>query len=124
MKHNCQALYSLDLDVLLVWDSGGHSLAHSIPYSHPSLIPSLQEWEKERKSETSYYGTSLVVQWLNLHDSTAGGTGSNPRWGTKIPHTAWHGQIFFFLLRLKKLILITKKKHIIQHLIILKPFKK
>ena len=112
MKHNCQVLHSLDLDVLLVWESGGHSLAHSIPYSHPSLIPSLQEWEKERKSETSYYGTSLVVQWLNLHDSTAGGTGSNPRRGTKIPHTAWHGQIFFFI-KIKKINTNYKKRNII-----------
>ena len=31
-------------------------------------------------------GTSHVVQWLGLHASTAGGTGSIPDWGTKIPH--------------------------------------
>ena len=31
-------------------------------------------------------GTSLVVQWLRLHASTAGGTGSIPGGGTKIPH--------------------------------------
>ena len=30
--------------------------------------------------------TSLVVQWLRLCPSTAGGTGSIPGWGTKIPH--------------------------------------
>ena len=30
-------------------------------------------------------GTSLVVQWLRLHTSTAGGTGSIPGLGTKIP---------------------------------------
>ena len=33
-------------------------------------------------------GTSLVVQWLRLHASTAGGTGSIPGGATKIPH-AW-----------------------------------
>ena len=32
-------------------------------------------------------GTSLVVQWLRLHASTAGGTGSIPVQGTKIQHT-------------------------------------
>ena len=31
-------------------------------------------------------GTSLMVQWLRLHAPTAGGTGSNPGWGTKISH--------------------------------------
>ena len=30
-------------------------------------------------------GTSLVVQWLGLHASTAGGTGSIPGRGTRIP---------------------------------------
>ena len=31
-------------------------------------------------------GTSLAVQWLGLCASTAGGMGSIPGWGTKIPH--------------------------------------
>ena len=31
-------------------------------------------------------GTSLVVQWLKLHASTAVGMGLIPRWGTKVPH--------------------------------------
>ena len=31
-------------------------------------------------------GTSLVVQWLRLGASNAGGMGSIPAWGTKIPH--------------------------------------
>ena len=31
-------------------------------------------------------GTSLVVQWLRSHPSTAGGTGLIPGQGTKIPH--------------------------------------
>ena len=31
------------------------------------------------------------VQWLGLHTSTAGGTGSIPGHGTKIPHAAQHG---------------------------------
>ena len=36
-------------------------------------------------------GTSLVVQWLRLHASNAGGAGSLPGWGTKIPHAPQHG---------------------------------
>ena len=31
-------------------------------------------------------GTSLEVQWLGPHASTAGGVGSTPGWGNKIPH--------------------------------------
>ena len=37
-------------------------------------------------------GTSLAVQWLRLRASTAGGMGSIPGQGTKIPHAALHGQ--------------------------------
>ena len=37
-------------------------------------------------------GTSLVVQWLRLHASTAGGAGLTLSQGTKIPHAAWCGQ--------------------------------
>ena len=36
--------------------------------------------------------TSLVVQWLRLSTSTAGGTGLVLCQGTKIPHATWHGQ--------------------------------
>ena len=36
----------------------------------------------------SIAGTSLVVQWLRLQASTAGGTGSIPGQGTKITHAA------------------------------------
>ena len=32
---------------------------------------------------------SLAVQWLELHASTAGDTGSIPGQGTKIPHHTW-----------------------------------
>ena len=34
-------------------------------------------------------GNSLVVQWLELHASIAGGTGLIPGWGTKIPQAVW-----------------------------------
>ena len=37
-------------------------------------------------------GNSLVVQWLGLYVSTAGGTGSVLGWGTKIPYAERHGQ--------------------------------
>ena len=37
-------------------------------------------------------GTSLVVQWLRLHASTAGDTGSIPGGGTKILHAAQCGK--------------------------------
>ena len=36
--------------------------------------------------------TSLVVQWLRLCASTAGGLGLIPGQGTKIPHATWHNQ--------------------------------
>ena len=38
------------------------------------------------------YGTSLGVQWLIVHTSTEGGTGSMSSQGTNIPHAAWWGQ--------------------------------
>ena len=37
-------------------------------------------------------GTSLVVQWLRLHASNAGGMGSIPGQGTKIPQAMQCGQ--------------------------------
>ena len=44
------------------------------------------------KSKTCLSGTSLEVQWLRLHASTAGGTGLIPGQGTKTPHATQHGQ--------------------------------
>ena len=38
---------------------------------------------------SSASGTSLVVQWLRLCPSTAGGMSSIPAQGTKIPHATW-----------------------------------
>ena len=35
--------------------------------------------------------TFLAVQWLRLHASNAGGVGSIPCQGTKIPHAVWRG---------------------------------
>ena len=39
--------------------------------------------------KNTFWGNSLAVQWLGLHASTAGGTGSIPGQGTKIPHATW-----------------------------------
>ena len=39
-----------------------------------------------------FLGTSLAVQGLRLHASNAGGTGSIPGQGTKIPHAKQHSQ--------------------------------
>ena len=36
-----------------------------------------------------HVGDSLVIQWLGIHASTAGGKGSTPGWGTKILHIVW-----------------------------------
>ena len=57
-------------------------------------------------------GTSLVVQWLRLHASSAGGVGSIPVWETKIPHATWHGQK-----KKKNVILLHVKYHLILVLI-------
>ena len=37
-------------------------------------------------------GNSLEVQWLGLHASAAGDTGSIPGWGTKVPQATGCGQ--------------------------------
>ena len=42
--------------------------------------------------QSGYLGTSLVVQWLGLHASTAGDTGLIPGQGTKILHAVWDSQ--------------------------------
>ena len=39
-------------------------------------------------------GIFLVVQWLRLCASTAGGVGLIPSWGTKILHVMRHGYIY------------------------------
>ena len=39
-----------------------------------------------------YVGNSLVVQWLGLRASTAGGLGLIPDWGTKILQATWYSR--------------------------------
>ena len=51
-------------------------------------IWSFPTWGQWKKSclKNYHFETSLVVQWLRLHPSTAGGINLIPGWGTKIPH--------------------------------------
>ena len=42
--------------------------------------------------KNSKFGTSLEVQWLELHTFNAEGVGSIPGQGTKIPHAGWFSQ--------------------------------
>ena len=43
-----------------------------------------------------FFRDFLTVQWLDSM-LTWQGCGFDTSWGTKIPHTMWHGQKFFFL---------------------------
>ena len=60
----------------------------------PSRIP----WDHEGCATRGivlkawHTGTSLVVQWLRLHTSNAGGINSSPSWETKIPHAVRHSK--------------------------------
>ena len=59
---------------------------------NPCLCPSnILGWELTESNLLKSNRTSLAVQWLRLHASTAGGMGSIPGWGTKIPHATWYG---------------------------------
>ena len=51
------------------------------------LLRLLNGQEERSKSKVK---TSLVIQWLRLRVSTAGGTGSISGWRIKIPHVGWH----------------------------------
>ena len=41
---------------------------------------------KKKPNQKNWHKTFLAVQWLRIHTSIAGGTGSIPDWGTRIPH--------------------------------------
>ena len=45
--------------------------------------------DDEFSPEKVKFANSLVVQWLGLHTSTAGWSGSIPGSGTKILQTSW-----------------------------------
>ena len=55
-------------------------------------------WRENKQKQNVYkeirniLGTSLVVQWLRLCTSNAGGMGSIPGQETKIPCAAWCGK--------------------------------
>ena len=63
------------------------SIKRIIHHNQVGFILDMQGWFNIWKSIC--IGTSLAVQWLRLHTSTAGGTGLIPGQGTKIPHAAW-----------------------------------
>ena len=50
------------------------------------------ELAENRHPKMVHTGTSLAVQGLRLQASNAGGTGSIPGQGTKIPHAVRHGR--------------------------------
>ena len=59
----------------------------------PAPVPASVIWgcreDKIWRDKSSIAGTSLVVQWLRLRTSTAGGVGLIPGGRTKIPHALW-----------------------------------
>ena len=54
-------------------------------------------WNYSSKQKLFFFlnphpGTSLVIHWLRLHAPNAGGMGSIPDQGSKIPHAVWYSQ--------------------------------
>ena len=85
----------------LLLESAGLVACFSLPYfSRDCLITTSGESGKCSQSpllstsiqNLSPFGSSLVVQWLGLRPSTAGGTGWIPSQGSKIPHDARCGK--------------------------------
>ena len=62
---------------------------HSVCYLLSSAFKKFIKFDLYQKKKG---GTSLVVQWLRLHTSSAGGMGSIPGRGTKILHVVQCGQ--------------------------------
>ena len=48
--------------------------------------------EKSSSVKFQRTGTSMEVQWIEIHTSTIGDMSSIPDWSTKIPHAMRHGQ--------------------------------
>ena len=69
-----------------------YSLSHSLPSRYILAVESsIPQLLSVHNLEANYFiknirGTSLAVQWLRLCASNAGGVGSIPGAGTKIPH--------------------------------------
>ena len=57
-----------------------------------SILRALTPPSEAESVKTNEQGISPVVQWLRLHASNAGGMGSIPGQGTKIPHIVWLGE--------------------------------
>ena len=81
-----------------------------MPISHPKLQFSDGKCKNLRDSSRKHFknrifGTSLVVQWLTLHASTAGGMGSLLGSGVEFPHATRCGQ------KIKKKFLIKKMQN-------------
>ena len=72
--------------------TGSLSLDHINISWHGWSIQSSPVGSQELLFKSKIVGTSLAVQWLSLRTSTAGGTGSIPSWGTKIPRVVQCGQ--------------------------------
>ena len=70
------------------WKGDGKVKRESRIYTRKSHFGTLKSWEYEllcskgRTTKTGK-GTSLVVQWLKLHDPNAGGPGMIPGQGTR-----------------------------------------
>ena len=73
-----------------VYTTHRHTNTH-IQGQFPHFFSKASLWETASQNN-SPQGTSLAVQWLRLHPSTAGGTGSIPGWGTKIPQASQRDQ--------------------------------
>ena len=55
-------------------------------YKHKKVLKVYEICIFWRAFKKKFLGNSLAVQWLGLCASTAGGKGSIPSGGTKIPH--------------------------------------
>ena len=77
---------------------GASGCPHSAEHTCTTRGHGCQPWKhwpfphQDRQKKKSRAGISLAVQWLGLCASTAGGVGSIPGQGTKIPHAAERGQ--------------------------------
>ena len=81
-----------------MWDLPGPGLQPMSPAlagRFLTTVPPGKLWHNSLKSSLAIYskfqGTSLAVQWLSLHSSTAGDTVSSPGRGTKIWHITQRG---------------------------------
>ena len=60
-------------------------------YGRIPFIGNVQKRQIYRDKKQISWGTFLVVQWLRLHASTAGGISAQSL-GRKLPHAMWCGQ--------------------------------